>query len=145
MDNLITCKICSGNACYKQVLEEQNVTTYLCFGCGMSTSTLMKKGSDLVKETEETSPDLYKDLSVVKEGLVWFPATISIPEKGMVFIDGTDKRNWSWKAARAVRILEEEKDKYPQGQLYKMDMKGAKAFGQKDFMDALDYIEFYQL
>ena len=78
----------------------------------------MKKGSDLVKETEETSPDLYKDLSVVKEGLVWFPATISIPEKGMVFIDGTDKRNWSWKAARAVRILEEEKDKNPQGQLY---------------------------
>ena len=105
----------------------------------------MKKGSDLVKETEETSPDLYKDLSVVKEGLVWFPATISIPEKGMVFIDGTDKRNWSWKAARAVRILEEEKDKYPQGQLYKMDMKNAKLFGKKDFMDALDYIEFYQL
>ena len=72
MDNLITCKICSGNACYEQVLEEQGVTTYLCFGCGMSTSTLMKKGSDLVKETEETSPDLYKDLSVVKNGLVWF-------------------------------------------------------------------------
>jgi len=26
-----------------------------------------------------------------------------------------------------------------------MDMKGAKAFGKKDFMDALDYIEFYKI
>ena len=145
MDNLTTCKICSGNACYEQRIEEADVTTYLCFGCGMSTSTLMQKDSSLVKETEEVSPDLYKDLSVEKEGLIWFPATISIPEKGMVFIDGTDKSNWSWKAAKAVRILEEEKSKYPEGQEYKVDMANAKPFGQKDFMDALDYIEFYQV
>jgi phage pi2 protein 07 len=145
MDNLTTCKICSGNACYEQRIEEADVTTYLCFGCGMSTSTLMQKDSSLVKETEEVSPDLYKDLSVEKEGLIWFPATISIPEKGMVFIDGTDKSNWSWKAAKAVRILEEEKEKYPEGQEFKVDMANAKAFGQKDFMDALDYIEFYQV
>ena len=145
MDNLTTCKVCGGNACYEQRIEEADVTTYLCFGCGMSTSTLMYKNSTLVKETEEVSPDLYKDLSVVKEGLVWFPATISIPEKGMVFIDGTDKSNWGWKAAKAVRILEEEKEKYPEGQEYRVDMTNGKSFGQKDFMDALDYIDFYQV
>lgn len=145
MDNLTTCKVCGGNACYEQRIEEADVTTYLCFGCGMSTSTLMQKDSTLVKETEEVSPDLYKDLSVEREGLIWFPATISIPEKGMVFIDGTDKSNWSWKAAKAVRILEEEKEKYPEGQQYRVDMANGKSFGQKDFMDALDYIDFYQI
>lgn len=146
MDNLIICKVCKGNACYEQRIEEADVTTYLCFGCGMSTSTLMYKDSDLVKETEEVSPDLYKDLSTIDEdGLVWFPATISIPEKGMVFIDGTDKSNWSWKAAKAVRILEEEKEKYTEGQEFKVDMTNAKPFKQKDFMDALDYIDFYKI
>ena len=145
MDNLTTCKVCGGNACYEQRIEEADVTTYLCFGCGMSTSTLMQKDSSLVKETEEVSPDLYKDLSVEREGLIWFPATISIPEKGMVFIDGTDKSNWGWKAAKAVRILEEEKEKYPEGQEFKVDMANAKLFDQKDFMDALDYIDFYQV
>lgn len=145
MDNLTTCKVCGGNACYEQRIEEADVTTYLCFGCGMSTSTLMQKDSTLVKETEEVSPDLYKDLSVEKEGLVWFPATISIPEKGMVFIDGTDKSNWSWKAAKAVRILEEEKEKYPKGQEYRVDMSNGKSFGKRDFLDALDYITFFKL
>lgn len=146
MDNLVTCKVCGGNACYEQRIEEADVTTYLCFGCGMSTSTLMYKDSDLTKETAEVSPELYNDLSKIDEdGLVWFPATISIPEKGMVFADGTDKLNWGWKAAKAVRILQEEKEKYPEGQEFKVDMQNAKAFGQKDFMDALDYIDFYQI
>ena len=105
----------------------------------------MTEDSPYVKDTRETSPELYNDLSKVdKDGLVWFPATISIPAKGIVFADGTSKKNWSWKAAKAVRILQEERDKYPEGQEYKMDMKGAKVFGRKDFMDALDYIEFYQ-
>ena len=149
MDNLITCKICGGNACYEQVIHSMDnpepIKTYLCFGCGFSTSTLMTEDSPYVKDTRETSPELYNDLSKVdKDRLVWFPATISIPAKGIVFADGTSKKNWSWKAAKAVRILQEEKDKYPEGQEYKMDMKGAKVFERKDFMDALDYIEFYQ-
>lgn len=150
MDNLTTCPLCKGNACYEQVISSMDspepLKTYLCFGCGFSSTSLMTEDSVYVKETREVSPELYNDLSQKdKDGLVWFPATISIAAKGMVFADGTDKANWGWKAAKAVRILEEEKDKYPEGQLYKMDMKGAKAFDKKDFMDALDYIEFYKI
>ena len=149
MDNLVTCKICGGNACYEQVISSMEnpepIKTYLCFGCGFSTSTLMTEGSPYVIDTRESSPELYNDLSKTDDdGLVWFPATISIPKKGIVFADGTSKKNWSWKAAKAVRILEEEKEKYPEGQEYKMNMKEAKVFGRKDFMDALDYIEFYR-
>ena len=150
MDNLTTCPLCKGNACYEQAIHSMEnpepLRTYLCFGCGFSSTTLMTEDSVYVKETREVSPELYNDLSEKDEnGLVWFPATISIAAKGMVFADGTSKNNWSWKAAKAVRILEEDKDKYPKGQEYKMDMKNAKLFGKKDFMDALDYIEFYQL
>lgn len=148
MDNLVICDLCGSNACYEQVITDGNdnttITTWLCFGCGYTTSTLMKEDSLLVKETRDTSPELYNDLSKIKNGLVWFPATISIPEKGMVFADGTSKEDWCWKAAKAVRILEEEKDKYPKGQLYKMDIKSSKSFGQKDFMDALELIDFYK-
>ena len=150
MDNLTTCPLCKGNACYEQAISSMDnpepIKTYLCFGCGFSSTSLMTEDSVYVKETREVSPELYNDLSQKDEnGLVWFPATISIAAKGMVFADGTDKNNWSWKAAKAVRILEEDKEKYPDGQEYKMDMKNAKLFGKKDFMDALDYIEFYQI
>ena len=147
---LIECNICKGNACYEQVIVDDNfpetVTTYMCFGCGMTTTSLMKKSSVQVKETFNRSPELYKDLSVTDEnGLVWFPATVTVPEKGMVFIDGTSKKNWVWKAVKAVRILEEEKGMYPEGNEFRMDMKNAKTYGQRDFIDALDYIDFWTL
>lgn len=145
MDQLITCPVCEGNACYEQQIDE-TTKTYLCFGCGMSTSSLMKEGSNLVYQTREASPELYKDLSFTDNNkLVWFPATISIPEKGMVFVDGTDKDNWVWKAAKAILISEEERKNYPSDQTFKMDMKNAKEFPKRDFMNALDYIEFYSL
>ena len=65
---LIECNICKGNACYEQVIVDGNlpetVTTFMCFGCGMTTTSLMKKSSVMVKETFNRSPELYKDLSV---------------------------------------------------------------------------------
>ena len=83
------------NACYEQSFQHEGkeVRTWLCFGSGFTTSTLMTKESKLVQDTIETSPELYKDLMHIDEnGKVWFPATITLPAKGMVFIDGTDKR-----------------------------------------------------
>ena len=78
---------------------------------------------------------------------VWVPATITLPAKGMVFVDGTDKRNWKWSAVKAVEITEEERKtkNFPKDQTHKMDMKGAKLFDQKDFMDALELIGFYEI
>jgi hypothetical protein len=144
MEKLVECKRCSGNACYEQQLIEQNVTTWLCMGCGFTTSTLMVKGSKVVNDAIETAPELYKDLMYEDQsGNVWLPSTITLPAKGMVFIDGVNKTNWKWAAAKAVEILEEEKSKYPEGQTHKMDMKNIKHFEQKDFMDALETIGFF--
>ena len=49
----------------------------------------MSKGSSVVAQAVETSPELYKDLMFEdKNNRVWLPATITLPEKGMVFLDG---------------------------------------------------------
>lgn len=150
MEKLVDCKRCGGNACYEQVLTpdeiKDTVTTWLCMGCGFTTSTLMTKGSKVVKDAIETAPELYKDLLFEDtSGNIWLPSTLTLPGKGMVFIDGVDKQNWKWAAAKAIEIVEEEKSKYPEGQTHKMDMQNIKHFNQKEFMDALEMIGFFQV
>lgn len=135
------------NACYEQTFqhEGQDIKTWLCFGSGFTTSTLMKKGSPTVTNALETSPELYKDLMHEdNDGRVWLPATITLPEKGMVFIDGTNKSNWQWAAVKAIPLVEGDK-KITENQTHKMDMKNVKYYGKKDFMDALETIGFFAL
>ena len=135
------------NACYEQTFqhEGQDIKTWLCFGSGFTTSTLMTKGSPTVTSAIETSPELYKDLMHEdKDGRVWLPATITLPEKGMVFIDGTEKSNWRWASVKAVPITENDK-KIDKNQTHKMDMKNLKHYGQRDFMDALENIGFFEV
>ena len=136
------------NACYEQTFNQDNqeIRTWLCFGSGYTTSTLMTEGSKPVQDLLETSPELYKDLMHKdKDGRIWFPATITLPEKGMVFVDGTSTKDWQWSAVKAIPLTEEEikSGKFPEGQTFKMDVKQAKKFEQKDFMDALEVIGFY--
>jgi hypothetical protein len=146
-DQLVECKRCGGNACYEQHIDT-NTTTWLCMGCGFTTSTLMLEGSKLVHDLLETSPELYKDLLYKdSDGRMWAPSTITLPGKGMVFIDGNNKDNWTWKAVKAIEITEEDRKikEYPKDQTHKMDMPGAKVFGQREFMDALEIIGFYDI
>ncbi len=133
------------NACYEQSFENegQEIKTWLCFGSGFTTSTLMTKGSEVVNNALATSPELYKDLMHEdKNGRVWLPATITLPAKGMVFIDGTSKKDWKWAAVNAIPLQEGDK-KVAEDQTHKMDMKNVKHFKQNDFMDALEMIGFF--
>lgn len=133
------------NACYEQSfeLDGQEIKTWLCFGSGFTTSTLMTKGSEVVNNALATSPELYKDLMHEdKNGRVWLPATITLPAKGMVFIDGTGKKDWKWAAVNAIPLQEGDK-KVAEDQTHKMDMKNVKHFKQNDFMDALEMIGFF--
>ena len=146
-DNLVEGPFGS-NACYENVVDE-NTTTWMCMGSGYTTSTLMTEGSQLVKDTIETSPTLYADIKHVdKDGKVWFPATITLPGQGMVFADGNNKKNWVWSAVKAINLSEEEikSGKFPDGQTHKMDMANIRQFNRdKGFMDALEYIGFFQI
>ena len=133
------------NASYEQSFEHegQEIKTWLCFGSGFTTSTLMTKGSEVVSNALATSPELYKDLMHEdKNGRVWLPATITLPAKGMVFIDGTSKKDWKWAAVNAIPLQEGDK-KVAEDQTHKMDMKNVKHFKQNDFMDALETIGFF--
>jgi len=137
------------NACYESSFDSngQTVTTWLCFGSGYTSSTLMVKGSEVVKAALDTSPELYKDLMHEdKDGKIWMPATITLPGKGMVFADGSNKKDWKWAAVKSIQLTEEEikSKRYPKGQTQKMDMKNSQKFEQNLFMDALEVIGFYE-
>lgn len=135
------------NACYEQSFEQdgKEVKTWLCFGSGFTTSTLMTEGSKTLADLLETAPELHKDLlHKGEDGRIWLPATITIPEKGMVFLDGTNTEDWKWAAVKAIPLNEGDK-KVTENQTHRMDMENAKAFERKDFMDALEYIDFYKV
>ena len=143
-DKLVDCKRCGGNACYEQQISDE-ITTWLDWGCGFTTSTLMTEGSEIVKQAVETSPELYKDLMFKDtSGRIWLPSTLTLPEKGMVFIDGTDKSNWKWAAAKAIPLQKEDK-KATKEQTHKMDMKNVKHFDQRNFMDAAEHIGMFEV
>ena len=152
MEKLVNCKRCGGNACYEQVITpdeiKETVTTWLCMGCGFTTSTLMVEGGKVLTDLLETSPELYKDLLFTDEDKrSWAPATITLPGKGMVFIDGNSSSNWQWAAVRAIPLTVEEKKsgRFPKEQEVKMDMINGKKFKQNEFMDACEHIGFFQI
>lgn len=150
MDNLTTCLRCNGDACLEQVIpgegSDKGITTWFCFGCGFTTTSLSKKESEIIQASLGNAPELYKDLAFEdSRGLIWLPATITLPGSGMVFIDGVSTSDWRWAAVKAIPILEEEKSKYPPEQTHKMDMKNVKYFGIQDFMDALEEIGFFNI
>lgn len=147
MDKLTTCRRCSGNACYEQSVND-SLTTWMCMGCGFTTSSELKDKSSLVKSTLETSPELYRDLMFDdQEGYSWFPSTITLPGQGMVFADGTSKTDWKWTAVKAIELTEQDRKvkQYPEDQTHKMDMANASNYEQKDFMDALESIGFFNI
>jgi hypothetical protein len=145
-DNLITCPHCESDACY--VAENSSeIKTYSCFGCGYTSNSLMKEGNEFYDKQIEVLPELYKDVMFKDEDeMVWFPTTINLPQQGMVFYHGTSKVTAKWAAVKAVKVTDEEKEKYPikgkPGEFYeyRMDMTTIKGFEMGDFMEALSFI-----
>ena len=147
MDNLTICKRCGSDACYTQEVTPE-ITNQFCYGCGFQTNTLMKEDEEFFEQQKELLPELYKDLIYKdEEGQMWMPSMINVPDKGMVFANGTDFNDWKWAAVKAIVVTEEEKHKYPikgkkdQYYEFRMDMTTMKPFQEKYFMDALSYIE----
>lgn len=149
-DNLIKCNRCGGDACYETdhtFSNGFNIKSWMCMGCGFTTNTTLVKDSDELSHSETLLPELYKDLKFTdNNNLVWFPSVINLPEKGIVFINGTSKDDWGWAGIQAILVNEDEKEKYPipgqEGKFYshKTNMESLKMFRQKDFMDACEYI-----
>ena len=150
MDNLTICDRCGSDAAYVQEVN-QDIKNYQCYGCGFMTNSIMTKDSRFLEEQMELLPNLYKELMGEDEtGKIWMPSTVNLPEKGMIFANGTNVESWKWAAVKSVPVLEEEKEKYPipgkPGEFYKhrMDMSTLKEFEEGDYMEALDFIEVFK-
>ena len=117
----------------------------------------MKRGEKFFEEQLEILPDLYKALlGEDEDGLVWMPQTVNLPQNGTVFAtaakefgikeEAVSQDNYEWAGVKAVKITEEEKEKFPipgkKGEYYewRMDMTTEKRFAHNDFVEALDYI-----
>ena len=146
MDNLVICPRCGSDACYIEEVTKE-ITTHFCYGCGFQSNSLMKEGEDFYNQQITVLPELYKDLFFTdEEGKIWMPSSVNLPQQGMVFANGSSKEDWGWAAVKAIPVLEEEKTKYPilgkQDEYYewRMDMTTLKMFPERDYMDALSYI-----
>ena len=137
-DKLVTCGRCSSDACYEH--KQQGILVWSCLGCGFTSNELMLEGSQLVIETEDVMPELYKDIKFIDDKKqIWYPSVINIEDKGTVFVNGTSVDNWGWAGIKVVETTEEEKEKL-KGAKYKSDPKTLKMFDQKSFDDAVNYI-----
>ena len=125
-EQLITCPKCGGNAC-SEVSNEQ-LTVWNCFGCGYtSNSTMIEKN---IKITESIMPELYKALRFVDvKGYHWYPNSVMLEDKSMIFADGKSADEWKWAAVK--------------GKDGKADMSTKQDFDQNNFMDALEYIGYF--
>jgi hypothetical protein len=141
MDSLTICDKCGSDACYTQEVSPE-VTNYLCYGCGFQSNTLMTEGSEFMNQQMETLPELYKDLLFKdKTGKIWMPGWVNDSERGMIFAYGPSGKDWRWAAVKAIKRTKEDKKKNPNLKTeYKMDMFNQVYFAEKDFMEALDYL-----
>lgn len=142
MDKLKECPRCGRGTCYEQQSEKE--TQWFCMGCGFASNSQMKENTLAMKQVLETSPELFKDLLFTDpEGYVWFPSTMTLPGKGMIFADGTSKEDWKWSVVKAVPIEKKERKKFPKGQTHKMDVQNKLSYEQHEFMVCLMEIGFF--
>jgi hypothetical protein len=126
-ESLIICARCGGNACHEA--SNDQLTVWSCFGCGFTANSTLT--DDKLEEVEAVIPQLYKDLKFKDEkGLYWYPNSVMLEDRSMVFADGRSVDNWKWAGVQSKEG--------------KADMTTVKYFEEKEFMEALDYIGFFE-
>ena len=116
-EKLTTCPRCGGDACHKASNEQ--LTIWSCFGCGYTSNTTITEEN--LPNIESTMPQLYLDIKFQDpNGHYWYPSTVILEDKSMVFADGKNKDDWKWAGVQS-------KDG-------NADMTTVKYFEEKDFM-----------
>jgi hypothetical protein len=126
-ESLTICPRCGGDACHKASTEQ--LTVWTCFGCGYTSNTTITEEN--LPNIESVMPQLYLDIKFQDpKGHYWYPSTVMLEDKSMVFADGKNKDDWKWAAVQSKEG--------------KADMATVKYFEERDFMEALDYIEYFE-
>lgn len=150
-NNKINCPRCNSINCFEETyaVEKNTISSYLCMGCGYTTTTLNTIDSENIKQFEEGCPELFKDIKYhdVERNVYWYPTVLNFPELGLVFPDGANAFDWKWRAVPVKPVTEEEKENYPipgqKGKYYetKADMDSSRLFEQSDFSGACKYLK----
>lgn len=136
--SFVTCPHCESNLCYHQDMGN-GVEAMTCLSCGFTTTNQMLEGSEVEKAVSARYPRLYKDLRYRDiHGFVWYPAVVTVPEKGMVYIDGSDSENWEWVATPVRRLTRKERRSgmYKNQEFIALPNQ-TKRFGKNGYMQAL--------
>jgi hypothetical protein len=125
-EKLIDCPRCGSNACSE--ISNDKVTIWICMGCGFTSNNTITETNK--EQMEVTLPELYKALRFKDtDGKYWYPNSVMLDDKSMVFAEGTSIDNWKWSAVQS-------KDG-------KADMTTKQEFAERNFMDALEYIGYF--
>jgi len=125
-EKLIDCPRCGSNACSE--MSDGKITIWVCMGCGFTSNTTITDNN--VIQMESTLPEIYKALKHKDEsGKYWYPNSVMLDNKSMVFAEGTSINDWQWSAVQS-------KDG-------KADMTTKKEYPEREFMDALEYIGYF--
>jgi hypothetical protein len=126
-ESFIVCPRCEGNACHE--ISNDKLTVWSCFGCGFTSNSTLTE--DKLEEVESVIPQLYKDIKFKDDkGYYWYPNSVILEDKSLVFADGKTSEEWKWAGVQS-------KDG-------KADMTTVKYFEEKEFIEALDYIGFFE-
>jgi hypothetical protein len=126
-EKLVICPKCNGNACSE--MTNGVVTIWICMGCGFTSNTTITEKNYI--EMEATLPELYKALRFKEaDGKYWYPNSVMLEDKSMVFAEGSSIENWKWSAVQAKEG--------------KADMSTKKEYEQNEFMDALEHIGYFK-
>ena len=126
-EKLTICPRCSGDACHEA--SNEKLTVWSCFGCGFTSNSTIIEGN--LQEVESVVPQLYLNLKFKDaNGYYWYPNTVILEDKSMVFADGKTTEDWKWAAVQSKNS--------------KADMTTKQEFEQHDFMEALDYVGFFE-
>jgi hypothetical protein len=126
-ESFIVCPRCEGNACHE--VSNDKLTVWSCFGCGFTSNSTLTE--DKLEEVESVIPQLYKDLRFKdNKNYYWYPNSIMLEDKSLVFADGKSPEEWKWAGVQSKEG--------------KADMTTVKYFEEKEFMEALDYIGFFE-
>lgn len=145
-DQLIKCPLTGDeNSCYVMFINEKH-KSYKSLSTGFTSNDLWVEGQFDFDKFTEGLPELYKVIyKVDSENRRWYPDTVNIPERGTVFILGTNSDDWEWASILSIPVNEEDKERFKNPKTgeyltHKTDSSTLQTFTQFGFTEALESI-----
>ena len=138
-EKLINCPRCNSNACSE--MSNEQITIWQCMGCGFTSNTYLTE--DYANKYKEVLPELYKALEFKDDkGLYWYPTSVVMDDKSMVFAEGVSVENWKWSAIKSKEIPETDRANF-KNETHTADYSTKQEYAERDFMDALEYVGYF--